>query len=93
MVLEARSNGSFSDKNIKCEMTKKVSFFASNSRSGSALEQSVKGSIVNQDYLDTIAAVERLHRRCLEVIKTELDRSGVRDINNIQSLILFNIGD
>jgi len=43
---------------------------------------------VNHDYLDTIAAVERLHRRCLEVIKTELDRSGVRDINNIQSLIL-----
>ena len=44
-----------------------------------------------QDYLDTIA-IERLHRRCLEVIKTELDRSGVRDIN-IQSLILFNIGE
>ena len=52
-----------------------------------------KGSTMNQDYLDTIAAVERLHRRCLEVIKTELDRSGVRDINNIQSLILFNIGE
>ena len=48
---------------------------------------------MNQDYLDTIAAIERLHRRCLEVIKTELDRSGVRDINNIQSLILFNIGE
>ena len=37
--------------------------------------------------------IERLHRRCLEVIKTELDRSSVRDINNIQALILFNIGD
>ena len=48
---------------------------------------------MNQDYLDTISAIERLHRRCLEVIKAELDRSGVRDINNIQSLILFNIGE
>ena len=53
----------------------------------------LKGTTKNQDYLDTIAAIERLHRRCLEVIKTELDRSGVRDINNIQSLILFNIGE
>ena len=57
------------------------------------MSEFVERLTVNQDYLDTIAAIERLHRRCLEVIKTELDRSGVRDINNIQSLILFNIGD
>ncbi|WP_299393429.1 MarR family winged helix-turn-helix transcriptional regulator [Pelagibius sp.] len=44
-------------------------------------------------YLDLISLVERLHRQCLEVIKADLDRQGVRDLNNVQALILFNIGD
>lgn len=44
-------------------------------------------------YLETIGLIERLHRRCLEVVKTELDRASVRDINNIQSLIIYNIGE
>lgn len=43
-------------------------------------------------YLDTIALVERLHRNFLEVVKLEIDRIGVRDINNVQALILYNIG-
>ena len=37
--------------------------------------------------------VERLHRQCLEVIKAEIDQKGIRDLNNVQALILFNIGD
>jgi hypothetical protein len=36
---------------------------------------------------------ERLHRHFLEVVKLELDALGVHDINNIQGLMLFNIGD
>lgn len=43
-------------------------------------------------YLTTIALVERLHRQCLEVIKAELDRQGIRDLSNVQAMILFNIG-
>ena len=43
-------------------------------------------------YLETIRLIERLHRQFLEVVKTELDRLGVKDINNVQSLILTNIG-
>src|SRR4051794_41631274 len=35
----------------------------------------------------------RFHRHFLEVLKTELDRLGIQDINNVQSLILYNIGD
>ena len=50
-----------------------------------------EGSL-KRDYLDTIRLVERLHRRFLDVIKTELDRLGVEDINNVQTLILSNIG-
>lgn len=40
-----------------------------------------------------ILLIERLHRRFLDVIKAELDRMGVEDVNNIQTLILYNIGD
>lgn len=47
---------------------------------------------MKQGYLETIRLVERLHRRFLDVIKTELDRLGVEDINNVQTLILSNIG-
>src|ERR671927_949323 len=44
-------------------------------------------------YLDTIGLVERLHRHFLEIVKLELDGIGVHAINNVQGLILFNIGD
>lgn len=44
-------------------------------------------------YLDLIALVERLHRQFLEVVKLELDTHGVHDINNVQAMILYNIGD
>ena len=37
--------------------------------------------------------IERLHRQFLEVIKDELDRVGIQDINNVQALILYNIGE
>jgi len=46
---------------------------------------------VKQSYLETIRLIERLHRRFLDVIKTELDRLGIEDINNVQTLILSNI--
>jgi DNA-binding MarR family transcriptional regulator len=44
-------------------------------------------------YNDVIALVERLHRQFLEVVKLELDSNGVHDINNVQAMILYNIGD
>ena len=43
-------------------------------------------------YYEAVLLVERVHRHFLEVIKTELDRQGVQDINNVQALILYNIG-
>lgn len=48
---------------------------------------------MDQDYLEAIKLIERLHRQFLEVVKIELDRMGVADINNVQSLILWNIGN
>src|SRR5207247_8746456 len=44
-------------------------------------------------YLEVISLIERLHRNFLEVVKLELDGLGVHDINNVQGLMLFNIGD
>ncbi|HVB15977.1 MAG TPA: MarR family winged helix-turn-helix transcriptional regulator [Stellaceae bacterium] len=44
-------------------------------------------------YLEAISLVERLHRHFLEVVKLELDGLGIHDINNVQGLMLFNIGD
>jgi DNA-binding MarR family transcriptional regulator len=47
---------------------------------------------MKQVYLETILLIERLHRRFLDVVKSELDRLKVEDINNVQTLILYNIG-
>jgi len=44
-------------------------------------------------YLETLAMVERLHRLLLDVIKDEFERVGVLEINAVQALLLFNIGD
>ena len=44
-------------------------------------------------YLETLTLVERLHRRLLDVIKDEFDRRSRADINSVQALLLYNIGD
>src|SRR6476646_75747 len=44
-------------------------------------------------YLESLQLVERLHRRLLDVVKDEFDRNGRSDINAIQALLLFNIGN
>jgi len=59
---------------------------------GKAIEPSYEGDIKTL-YLDSLTLVERLHRRLLDVIKDELDRCGRSDINAVQALLLFNIGN
>lgn len=44
-------------------------------------------------YLEAVRLIERLHRCFLDIIKLELDRLGRDDINSVQALILFNIGE
>src|SRR3982750_1919839 len=48
---------------------------------------------MTEGYLAVISLIERLHRHFLDVVKLELDGSDSRDINNVQALMLFNIGD
>lgn len=56
-----------------------------------ALPGSQKGFMVG--YLEALSLVERLHRLLLDVIKDEFERVGALEINAVQALLLFNIGD
>ena len=56
-------------------------------------EKQAKLDHIRPLYLDALTLVERLHRRLLDVIKDEFDRRGRSDINSVQALLLYNIGD
>lgn len=55
--------------------------------------QGLKGPDFLGSYLETLSMVERLHRLLLDVIKDEFERLGLLDINSVQALLLFNIGE
>ncbi len=55
------------------------------------LDGSQKAMMVG--YLDNLALVERLHRLLLDVIKDEFERLALLEINSVQALLLFNIGE
>jgi DNA-binding MarR family transcriptional regulator len=48
---------------------------------------------VSQPYFDIIRLIERLHRHFLDVLRTELRRLGIEDVNAVQALLLYNIGE
>ncbi len=54
--------------------------------------QSVQNSFMGS-YLEALSLVERLHRLLLDVVKDEFERVGVLEINSVQALLLFNIGE
>ena len=62
-----------------------------------SIQQSVTGAANESGfmvgYLEALSLVERLHRLLLDVIKDEFERVGVLEINAVQALLLFNIGD
>lgn len=47
---------------------------------------------VKKDYLELTRLIERLHRRYLDVLRAELGRMGVKELNAVQALLLSNIG-
>jgi DNA-binding MarR family transcriptional regulator len=49
--------------------------------------------IMTDDTFELISLIERLHRRLLQTLKLEIDALGVLDINNVQTIMLFQIGD
>lgn len=45
------------------------------------------------DFLECLRLIERLHRRMLDIVKNRLDSVGMNDVNSVQALLLYNIGD
>src|SRR5437660_11482508 len=66
-----------------------------NAQNSEAAQQPRAGRLpgVRPAYLEALTLVERLHRRLLDVIKDEFDRRGRSDVNAVQALLLYNIGD
>src|SRR4029078_3823126 len=48
---------------------------------------------IKHRYLEALTLIERLHRRLLHVIKDDFERAGAPEVNPVQALLLFNIGD
>ncbi len=48
---------------------------------------------LKEHYLTSLRMIERLHRLLLDVIKDEFERIGRTDVNSVQALLLFNIGE
>jgi DNA-binding MarR family transcriptional regulator len=53
----------------------------------------VKRQNIKHRYMEALTLVERLHRRLLDVIKDDFERSGEKEVNPVQALLLFNISD
>jgi DNA-binding MarR family transcriptional regulator len=53
----------------------------------------VKRQNVKHRYLEALTLIERLHRRLLDVIKDDFERTGEKEVNPVQALLLFNISD
>src|SRR3990172_2798296 len=66
---------------------------ASAKRAVEAFAEPLGGAEMKPLYMEALTLVERLHRRLLDVIKDEFDRAGRSDVNSVQALLLFNIGE
>lgn len=58
-----------------------------------SIEAANESDALRDLYLESLQLVERLHQRLHDVIKDEFDRKGRSDINAVQALLLFNIGN
>jgi DNA-binding MarR family transcriptional regulator len=70
----------------RCSMRNQVQSAILDSPSNSKQE-------VKHRYVEALTLIERLHRRLLDVIKDEFERQGDPEVNAVQALLLFNIGD
>lgn len=48
---------------------------------------------MKKTYIELTRIIERMHRRFLDVLRAELTRMDVHDLNAVQALLLSNIGD
>jgi DNA-binding MarR family transcriptional regulator len=57
------------------------------------VEREMRFDHIHPSYLESLMLVERLHRRLLDVIKDEFDRRSRADVNSVQALLIYNIGE
>lgn len=57
------------------------------------LETSEKNDSLKDEYMSSLRMIERLHRLLLDVIKDEFERFGCSEVNSIQALLIYNIGE
>ena len=62
-------------------------------KAGEPADREARFDSIRPLYLEALTLVERLHRRLLDVIKDEFDRRSRADINSVQALLVYNIGD
>ena len=48
---------------------------------------------MDDSYLDVTQLLPKIHRQFMDVVKQDLEGLRINDINNVQSIMLFNIGD
>lgn len=48
---------------------------------------------IRTEYLEALQHIERLHRTLLDVINDEFERVGMHDLNAVQALLLYNMGE
>lgn len=58
-----------------------------------ANESAPKKKDLKTSYIGSLKLIEQLHRLLLDVVKDEFERLGRTDVNSIQALLLYNIGD
>lgn len=44
-------------------------------------------------YIETLSLIEKLHRDFLDIVRLELENRQIEDLNSVQAVILFNIGN
>jgi DNA-binding MarR family transcriptional regulator len=60
---------------------------------GRAMRVPTAEEATRSEYLQALRLIERLHRLLLDVIKDEFDRQGGSELNSVQALLLYNIGE
>lgn len=70
-----------------------MSMHQSMAKAQSTPDLSPQSTAFMASYLEGLTLVERLHRLLLDVIKDEFERVGVQEINAVQALLMFNVGD
>ena len=48
---------------------------------------------MTEKYLESVTLIEKIYRLYLDVLKSEIQKMGVLDLNHTQAMILFHVGE